>query len=78
MHRIAISIQQMGASWNEFFAAPIPLRRPDMPKTVDQLNADIARLTKSRDAEQDATKKQEMQRELDAAEAECKTLAAKP
>ena len=31
-----------------------------MPKTVEQLNAEIARLT--RDAEQDATKKQEMQR----------------
>jgi hypothetical protein len=46
-----------------------------MPKTVEQLNADIARLTKSRDAEQDATKKQEMQRDLDAAEAECKNLA---
>jgi hypothetical protein len=46
-----------------------------MPKTVEQLNADIARLTKSRDDEQDVTKKQEMQRELDAAQAECKNLA---
>jgi len=49
-----------------------------MPKTLEQLNADISRLTKSRDAEQDATKKQEMQRDLDAAQTECKNLAPKP
>jgi hypothetical protein len=66
---------QMGAGWIEFSPRQFQLRRPDMPKTVEQLNADIARLTKSRDDERDATKKQEMQRELDAAQAECKNLA---
>ena len=45
-----------------------------MPKTVEQLNADIARLTKARDAEQDSAKKAQMQRDLEAAQAELKNL----
>ena len=45
-----------------------------MAKTVEQLNADVARLTKSIAAEKDAAKKQQMQRDLDAAQAELRKL----
>jgi hypothetical protein len=53
----------MGANWIEFL--PRQLRRPDMPKTVEQLNADIARLTSAVATEKDAAKKQQLQRDLD-------------
>jgi hypothetical protein len=62
----------MGARWIEFL--PRQLRRPDMPKTVEQLNVDIARLTSAVATEQDVAKKQQLPRDLDAAQAELKNL----
>jgi hypothetical protein len=58
----------MGASWIEFL--PRQLRRPDMPKTVEQINVNIARLMGAVATEQDVAKKQQLQRDLDAAKAE--------
>jgi len=45
-----------------------------MPKPVEQINVDIARLTSAVATEKDAAKKQQLQRDLDAAKAELAKL----
>jgi hypothetical protein len=62
----------MGANWIEFLMRQ--LRKPDMPKPVEQINVDIARLTSAVATEKDAAKKQQLQRDLDAAKAELAKL----